>query len=79
MSEAQWDFVSVQWKAYIGQGHVSDTQHLQQLQAACTPDLLQRIFDTGNYSTLTTPALFMAAMEKLAVLRVHKAIHTMNM
>ena len=33
----------------------------------------------GNYSTLITPKLFMESMEKIAVVKVHKAIHTMNM
>ena len=79
MSEGQWEFLSHQWRAYIGQTTVTEAQHLQQLQAACSPDLLQRIFDMGNYSTLTTPKLFMESMEKIAVIKVHKAIHTMNM
>lgn len=79
MSESAWEFVMVQWNAYIGQGTVSAAQSLQQLQAACSADLLQRVYDTGSYSTLTTTALFLAAMEKLAVLKVHKAVHTMNM
>ena len=79
MSESAWEFVMVQWSAYIGQGNVSPAQSLQQVQAACSADLLQRVYDTGSYSTLTTTALFLAAMEKLAVLKVHKAVHTMNM
>ena len=80
MSEGQWDFLSHQWTAYIGQSPtVTETQHLNQLRAACSPDLLQRMFDMGNYSTLTTPTKFMESMEKIAVVRVHKAIHTMNM
>ena len=29
MSEGQWEFLSVQWKAYIGQTNVNDSQHLQ--------------------------------------------------
>ena len=69
----------VQWQAYISQGTVTPAQSLQQLQAACNPDLLQRVYDTGSYSSLTSTTLFIAAMEKLAVLKVHKAVHTMNM
>ena len=79
MSESAWEFVMVQWNTYIGQGTVSASQSLQQVQAACSADLLQRVYDTGTYSTLTTTALFLSAMEKLAVLKVHKAVHTMNM
>ena len=63
----------VQWNAYIGQGTVSPAQSLQQLQAACSADLLQRVYDAGSYTTLTTTALFLPAMEKLPVLKVHKA------
>ena len=33
----------------------------------------------GNFCTLVTPKLFIDAMEKIAVAKVHKAIHTMNM
>ena len=54
MSESAWEFVMVQWNAYIGQGNVSPAQSLQQIQAACSADLLQRVYDTGSYSTLTT-------------------------
>lgn len=78
-SESAWEFVMVQWQAYISQGTVTPAQSLQQLQAACNPDLLQRVYDTGSYSSLTSTTLFIAAMEKLAVLKVHKAVHTMNM
>ena len=80
MSEGQWDFLTHQWRAYIGQSpSVTEEQHLNQLRAACSPALLQRMFDMGNYSTLTNPAMFMENMEKIAVVKVHKAIHTMNM
>ena len=79
MSESGWQFVMVQWKAYISQGTVSPAQSLQQLQAACSSDLLQRVYDTGSYSSLVTSDLFLTAMEKLAVLKVHRAVHTMNM
>ena len=73
MSESALEFVMVQWNAYIGQGTVSPAQSLQQLQAACSADLLQRVYDAGSYTTLTTTALFLPAMEKLPVLKVHKA------
>ena len=79
MSEAAWEFKTVQWTGYIEQITATVSQKLQQLQAACTPDLLQRVYDTGSYSTLTSAKLFMVAMEKIAVLKVHKAVHTMNM
>ena len=79
MSEAAWEFKTVQWTGYIEQITATVSQKLQQLQAACTPDLLQRVYDTGSYSTLTSAELFMVAMEKIAVLKVHKAVRTMNM
>ena len=46
MSEAAWEFKTVQWKGYKEQVEASDSQKLQQLQAACEPDLLRRIYDT---------------------------------
>ena len=79
MSEAAWDFVKMKWEAYIGQVSTTPDQKLLQLKAACSPELLQRIYDTGSYPSLTTEELLLAEMEKLAVIKVHKAVHTMNM
>ena len=78
MPEAAWEFKTVQWKGYTEQVEASDSQKLQQLQAACTPDL-QRIYDAGSYATLTSTTLLMNKMEKIAVVMVHKALHIMNM
>jgi hypothetical protein len=52
---------------------------LQQLQADCDKALLQRMFDTGMYATLTTVDLFMAKMKELAVADMHKAVHLRNL
>ena len=79
MSESQWDFTEMQWEAYIGQGKVDESQKLHQLQAACNPELLQRIYDAGDYKELNTAKLFMTKLKKLAVLVVHKSIHALNM
>ena len=79
MSEAAWEFKTVQWKGYKEQVEASDSQKLQQLKAACEPDLLRRIYDAGSYAALTSTTLFMNEMEKIAVVKVNKAVHTMNM
>ena len=50
-----------------------------QLQAACNTELRQRVFDTGTYPNLTTPALFLAKMKELAVITVHRSVHLMNL
>ena len=79
MTEAQWTFTKIQWENYIGQTEVSESTKLSQLQAACKDELRQRIFDTGAYSTLTTPETFLTKMEELAVLKVHKSVHLRNL
>ena len=79
MSESQWSFTKLQWLNYINQTHASDTVKLTQLQAACSEPLRQRVFDTGLYSTLSTPELFLAKMEELAVVKVHKSVHLRNL
>ena len=79
MNEAQWSFTELQWKNYINQTPVSDAVKLTQLQAACSEPLRQCVFDTGLYSTLSTPELFLAKMEELAVVKVHKSVHLRNL
>ena len=76
MSES---FTKLQWLNYINQTHETDTVKLTQLQAACSEPLRQRVFDTGLYSTLSTPELFLAKMEELAVVKVHKSVHLRNL
>ena len=78
-SEASWNFTKTLWDAYISQTPSSEAVKLQQLQAACEKPLLQRVFDTGMYSTLTTADMFMAKMKELAVITVHKAVHLRNL
>ena len=73
MTEAQWKFTEIQWKNYIQQSTVSAFVQLMQLQAACDPALRQRVFDTGTYSSLDTPELFLDKMNELAVVVVHKS------
>ena len=50
-----------------------------QLQAACDKDLRQRVFDTGNYASLTTEDAFLSKMKELAVIVIHKSIHLRNL
>ena len=54
MTESQWQFVNMQWEAYIAQTVASEIQRVQQLRAACDKDLLQRVYDCGNFSSLET-------------------------
>jgi len=79
MTESQWTFTKLQWDSYISQTNANDETKLNQLQAACSDTLRQRIFDTGAYSNLSTPALFLEKMEELAVIKVHKSVHLRNL
>ena len=63
------------WNNYIEQSPIADENtKLKQLQAACDDELKQRIFDSGNYSSLNTTILFLAKMKELAVITVHQFI-----
>ena len=79
MSESQWNFKILQWNAYIQQTETDDNVKLMQLQAACDDQLRQRVFDSGVYSLLTTPDLFLQKMKELAVITVHTAVHLRNL
>ena len=79
MTESQWSFTKLQWDNYIQQSVVSPAIQLLQLQAACGDSLRQRVFDTGTYSSLTNPGLFIAKMKELSVIVVHKSIHLRNL
>ena len=68
MTESQWKFTELQWNAYISQTEVQDATKLMQLQAACNIELRQRVFDTGTYPNLNTPALFLAKMKEFRLL-----------
>ena len=60
---------------YIEQSlNADENTKLKQLQAACDDELKQRIFDSGNYSSLNTTILFLAKMKELAVITVHQFI-----
>ena len=52
---------------------------LQQLHTACDKALLQRVFDTGMYATLTMADLLLEKMKELAVVTMHKAVHLRNL
>ena len=79
MSESQWTFTKMQWDNYISQCQVSASVQLMQLQAACDDELRQRVFDTGQYASLTDTASFLNKMKELAVVVVHKSIHLRNL
>ena len=79
MTESQWSFTKTQWDSYIKQSVVSESVKVMQLQAACDKDLRQRVFDTGNYASLTTENAFLAKMKELAVIVVHKSINLRNL
>ena len=69
----------MQWDAYIAQTPASDDQKVQQLRAACTKDLLQRVYDCGNFAQLNTVNLFIEKMKELSVVKVHKTIHMVQL
>ena len=64
---------------YIKQTTVTEEIKLMQLQAACSEDLKQRVFDSGVYKQLTTHDLFIAKMKDLAVITIHKSVHLRNL
>ena len=79
MTESKWQFVNMQWDAYIDQTPASDEQKVQQLRAACDKDLLQRLYDCGSFASLTTVQLLLDKMKELAVINVHKTIHMVHL
>lgn len=79
MTESQWSFTKTQWDSYIKQSVVPESVKVMQLQAACDKDLRQRVFDTGNYASLTTEDAFLSKMKELAVIVIHKSIHLRNL
>lgn len=79
MTEAKWQFTKMQWDAYIEQTTVSDDQQVQQLRAACTKDLLQRVYDCGNFTQLNTVNLLLAKLKELSVVKIQKTIHMVQL
>ena len=79
MTEAKWQFISMQWEAYIAQTNSSTVQQVQQLRAACEKELLQRVYDCGIFSSLDTVELLLSKMKELAVVTVHKTIHMVHL
>ena len=55
------------------------TVQLMQLQTACEAALRRRVFDTGTYSALNTPELFLKKIKELAVIVDHKSLHLINL
>ena len=79
MSQSEWAFQHSQWKAYISQTVVQEATKVQQLRAACTNDLLRRVYDAGDLASLNTEELLMQQIKKIAVRVVHKTLHLQNM
>ena len=79
MSQAEWAFKKSQWDAYITQSPVSETVKVQQLRAACDDNLLRRVYDAEDLSSMNTETLLLAQIKKIAVRVVHKTLHLQNM
>ena len=79
MSEGEWLFVIMQWNAYISQSPVTPDQKVQQLRAACDQELLHRVYEAGDFTSLTTQGTLLTRMKSLAVKVVHKTLHMMSM
>ena len=79
MTEAKWQFILMQWEAYIAQTPASEEQKVHQLRAACDKDLLQRVYDCGNFPNLNSVNLLLQKMKELAVVKVHKVIHMVHL
>ena len=52
---------------------------MQQLRAACTDDLLRRVYDAGDLASMNTEQLLMQQITKIAVRILHKTLHLQNM
>ena len=79
MTEATWQFKVIEWQSYIGKTPTTPDNKLLQLCAACDDELRQRIYDSGDYAGLDTEIKFLARMKDLAVIRIHKSVHLMNL
>ena len=79
MSQAEWAFKKSQWDAYISQTPVSETVKVQQLRAACEDDLMRRVYDAGDLSSMNTESLLLDQIKKIAVRVVHKTLHLQNL
>ena len=49
------------------------------MRAACDDNLLRRVYDAGDRSSLTTETLLLAQIQKIAVRIVHKTLHLQNL
>ena len=79
MTEASWEFKLIEWRSYIGQVVTAPDGKLHQLRAACDEELRQRVYDSGDYGGLDTEDKFLARMKELAVIKIHKSVHLMNL
>ena len=79
MTEASWDFRLLEWRSYIEQTYTSPDNKLLQLRAACDDGLYQRVYDIGDYVGLDTENKFLARMKALAVIKIHKSVHLVNL
>ena len=57
MTQSDWAFKYSQWQAYISQTPTQESIKVQQLRAACTDDLLRRVYDTGDLANMNTEEL----------------------
>ena len=79
MSQTEWVFKRSQWGAYISQTPVSEPIKVQQLRAACDADLLRRVYDEGDLTSMNTESLLLCQIKKIAVRVVHKTLHLQNL
>ena len=79
MTEATWEFTVIEWNSYIGQAVSTPGNRLLQLRAACDAELRKRVYDSGDYSGLDTEDKLLARMKQLAVIKIHKSVHLMNL
>ena len=71
MTKATWQFKTIEWTSYMGQ---TPTTPDNKLRAACDDDFRQRIFDSGDYSSLDTGAKSLSRMKELAMIRIQKFV-----
>ena len=79
MTEDAWNFTEIEWESYIQQTASTENQKLLQLRAACDDNLRKRVYDSGGYAQLDTTELLLARIKELAVAKVHRSVHLMNL
>ena len=79
MIEGDWAYSKMQWKSYVEQAPATPAEQLLQLRAACEDSLLCHVYQSGDFDSVNTVDLLSSKMKLLAVRKVHRSRHMINM